>query len=163
MSRQHLFTTIFHRYQNDLLRFVVSKFGNHHDAEDIVQDAFHNILKSASAETIENPRAYLYQAASNLALNRIQKEQRHQDYGSQESDDVVCSPEISVLAGKELEKIEDALAMLPEKYRRTFILSRVQGKTYLQISDELGISVSTVEKHVIKVLSHLRDQVGELR
>ncbi|MFT5084721.1 MAG: RNA polymerase sigma-70 factor (family 1) [Lentisphaeria bacterium] len=162
MTQGHLLKSIYEKYQTDLLRFIASKFGNRHDAEDIVQDAFHNILTSEKAKTLENPRAYLYKAANNLALNRIRKEQRHSDYREELCDEPeFASPEQSISAQKDLESIERALGTLPKKYSHTFILSRVHLKSYLEISQELGIAVSTVEKHIIKVLQFLRDHLDE--
>lgn len=154
--------TLFDRYQTDLKRYVAHKFGNHHDAEDIIQDTFHNVLKAENLDSIENPKAYLYQTAHNLALNRIRKQKRHEDYACSNVSDIETETvplERSASATQDLLKLEQTMQNLPEKYRRTFLLSRVDGLTYAEIASELGISVSTVEKHIIKVLGHLRKQL----
>lgn len=144
-------------YQTGLLRFVVGKFGNTHDAEDIVQDAFHNFLRSESPEKLENPKAYLYQTVHNLALNRIRKQKHHDGYiNSQETVEETRSPERSMLAHKDLEAVQHALTKLPPQYKRAFVLSRVHSKTYAEISQELDVSVSAVEKYMIKALDFLR-------
>ena len=154
---KHLFET----YQTDLLRYIASKFGDVDDAEDVVQETFHKVLTADNLSSIENPRAYLYTAANNLALNRLEKERRHQDYLVDNEEGEVPSPDRAFQAQKELESLEAALMELPVKYRRTFLLSRVQHKSYVEISRELNIAVSTVEKHVIKVLRHLRSHLDE--
>jgi len=167
MNRPHFLSVLFEKHQSDLRRLIARKFKkNQHDAEDIVQDAFHNILRADNLETLENPKAYLYQTASNLALNRIRKQRLHQQYlagmqmdANSEIDEV--SPERRVLAGRDLQRLEQALEQLPHKYRHTFLLSRVQDKSYREISEQLNISESTVEKHIIKVLKYLRDQLSE--
>ena len=92
MKSRLFLTSLFLKYQADLLRFIAYKFGDHHDAEDIVQDAFHNILRIDSPENLENPRAYLYQSAHNIALNRIRKNQRHDSYLSSCDESEVSSP-----------------------------------------------------------------------
>lgn len=167
MKGPQFLATLFEKHQLDLQRLIASKFKKmHHEAEDIVQDAFHNILRAENIDLLENPKAYLYQTASNLALNRIRKHQRHSQYinglNLSESDEIdELSPERSVSSRHDLQRLEQALVKLPEKYRRTFLLSRVQEKSYREISELLDISESTVEKHIIKALKYLRSQLDE--
>lgn len=165
MNKRAFLQSLFDRYQKDLQRFVAHKFGAHHEAEDIVQDAFHNVLRSVDTAQIDNPKAYLYQTASNLALNRIRKQQNHHRYVAasdipDEADDAE-SPHRAYSSQQDLEKLRGALAGLSPKYRRTFLLSRVEDKTYREISEELGIPLSTVEKHMIKALQYLREAFRE--
>jgi RNA polymerase sigma factor (sigma-70 family) len=160
---QHLIS-LFDSHRSDLRRLIMQKFRKtSHDAEDIIQDAFHNILRVDNIDTLENPKAYLYQTAANLALNRIRKQKNHHSYVAQmdaEATYDLC-PERIVSSGKDLQKIEDSLGQLPEKYRRTFLLSRMQDKSYKEISELLNISESTVEKHIIKTLKFLREALAE--
>ncbi|PUA30906.1 MAG: hypothetical protein B0W54_06915 [Cellvibrio sp. 79] len=164
MKAPSFLVSLFESHQSDLRRLIAHKFKKtHHDAEDIIQDAFHNILHIENPEAIENPKAYLYQTAANLALNRIRKQQHHHRYiaaQDQEASYDLC-PERSVSARKDLERLEQALTSLPEKYQRTFLLSRVQEKSYREISELLNIPESTVEKHIIKVLKYLREVLME--
>jgi RNA polymerase sigma factor (sigma-70 family) len=165
MKAPHFLSILFAKHQLELRRLIAHKFNKSpHEAEDIVQDAFHNILRAENIESLENPKAYLYQTASNLALNRIRKNRQHTSYlaglNLDESDELdERTPERSVSAYKDLKKLQQSLDHLPEKYRRTFLLSRVQDKTYSEISAMLNISESTVEKHIIKTLKYLRDQL----
>lgn len=167
MDGPHFLSALFSRHQADLRRLIAHKFKKTQaDAEDIVQDAFHNILRADNIETLENPKAYLYQTASNLALNRIRQQRQHQKYLAgfhidEESEIDEVSPERRVLARRDLQQLEQTLEQLPAKYRQTFLLSRMQDKSYREISEQLGISESTVEKHIIKVLKYLRDALTE--
>lgn len=164
MRAAQFLTTLFEKHQPELRRLISYKFNKtYQDAEDIVQDAFHNILRAENIESLENPKAYLFQTASNLALNRIRKQQHHQRYvaGLDAEETNELTPERCVSAVSDLRRLERALERLPQKYRCTFLLSRVQDKTYREISEILGISESTVEKHIIKALKYLRDQLAE--
>ena len=155
---------LFESHYAELRNLISYKFKkNYHDADDIVQDAFHNILRAENIEHIENPKAYLFQAASNLALNRIRKQKRHCDYiaGLDADETNELTPERNVAAHRDLHRLEQALVALPQKYRNTFMLSRMQDKTYREISEILNIPESTVEKHIIKVLKYLRTQFLE--
>jgi RNA polymerase sigma factor (sigma-70 family) len=165
MSRTAYFISLFESHYADLRAQIAYRFKKQHqDVDDILQDAFHNILRSDNIEHLENPKAYLYQAASNLALNRIRKQKHHQNYlMSQDFDRVEeVSPEQIVISRRALADVCESLETFPEKYRRTFLLSRVEGKTYKEISVELNIAESTVEKHIIKTLKFLRDRLQEV-
>lgn len=165
MSQGSFISALFCRYQRDLQRFIARKFGDASQAEDIVQDAFHNLLRVDDLESLENPKAYLYQAASNLALNRIRSQRYQTDYlqSLKEGEGLSVCLERQVSAERDLVEISRTLALLPEKYRRTFEMSRVEGKTYSEIAEAQGIAVSTVEKHIIRALKFLRENLPEER
>ena len=50
---------------------------------------------------------------------------------------------------------------VPSQYKRVFLLSRYEDKTYMEIADELNISVNTVKLYLKKALSKLRDNLYE--
>ncbi len=140
MSGKAFLSTLFEKHQTDLRRLIAARFSKvRHEAEDIVQDAFHNMLRVENIHELENPKAYLYQAAANLALNRIRKQSNHHQYIAglgdlevQEIDEL--TPDRTLFAHRDLKKLDAALARLSPKYQRTFLLSRVQDKTYKEIS-----------------------------
>ncbi|MEJ2417970.1 MAG: sigma-70 family RNA polymerase sigma factor [Exilibacterium sp.] len=75
----------------------------------------------------------------------------------------VSSPlEKTMGAHQDLERVEKALSKLPAKSRKTFLLSRIHAKTYSEISEELNISTSAVEKHMIRTLRFLRDHLDRI-
>jgi RNA polymerase sigma factor (sigma-70 family) len=165
MSSRAYIIRLFESHYADLKAQIAYRFKKQHqDVEDILQDAFHNVLRAENLDQIDNPKAYLYQTASNLALNRIRKQKYHENYlASQDLERVEeVSPEQIVISRRALADVCESLEGFPEKYRRTFLLSRVEGKTYKDISLELNIAESTVEKHIIKTLKFLRDRLQEL-
>lgn len=162
MKNFAFFKLLYADYKDELLRFALRKLGGEDDAEDIVQDTFQNIMGIENPEDIENPRAYLYRTAQNIALNRQRQSGRHRDYvASCDENAVSISLERKVIAQKDLDKIELGLKSLPEVTRQVFFMNRIEGKKYHQIADELGVSVSSVEKHIMKVLKKLRNDVEE--
>ncbi|MFT7561276.1 MAG: RNA polymerase sigma factor (sigma-70 family) [Flavobacteriales bacterium] len=164
MSGVNLLVSLYEKYQLDLKRLISVKFNkSQDDAEDIIQDAFHNLLRIENIDSIENPKAYLYQTASNLALNRLRKQRRHNNYIASQDEHAVdtLSPDRQAMGQRDLQKLEQAMGELPQKYQTTFLLSRVQAKSYRQIAEELCIAESTVEKHIIKTLKHLRNHLDE--
>ncbi len=159
MKSNAFLSSLFVEYSRDLKRFITRKFGSS-DAEDIVQDAFHNILRCDNLEELENPKAYLFQTAQNLALNRIRKKNNHNDYIlTQDHDAAEVSLEVSVTAKTDLERVQKAIKKLPVRCQQAFSMSRLQGKTYAEIAEALDVSPSTVEKYVAKSLLFLRDHL----
>lgn len=164
MSATDKLISLYEKYRSDLGGLIAAKFKkNQHDAEDIVQDAFYNVLRAKNIDAIDNPKAYLYQAASNLALNRIRKNNYHRDYIASMDDTAVdmLTPERNVLAQHDLKMLETAMDKLPKKYQTTFLMSRMHSKSYKEIAADLNIAESTVEKHIIKTLKHLRSHLDE--
>jgi RNA polymerase sigma-70 factor (ECF subfamily) len=61
-----------------------------------------------------------------------------------------------------LEKIEKAIADLPEKQKEVFLLSRIEKKKYREIAEILGISVKAVEKRMHLALIKMKDKIGNI-
>ncbi len=140
---------LFQKHYDELTGYVLHKFGDNADAEDIVQDTFHNILRLPDSEHIENPRAYLYKTAYNLALNRVRKNKNHDIYLLPVDSTVqAVSVEKEVFAQRDIESLQNRINELPKKTRDIFLMSRIEEKKNKEISEELGISLSSVEKHI---------------
>jgi RNA polymerase sigma-70 factor (ECF subfamily) len=60
------------------------------------------------------------------------------------------------------EQLQKAIASLPEKCRTIYLMSRMDGKTYTEIAENLGVSIKAVEKQISKALSIFRE-VFEVR
>ncbi len=165
-SSSNFFQLFFQQNYDALVRFLSLKVNDSEEARDLAQDAFYNVMKVENAEELEHVRAYLFQTASNLALNRIRK-QKYQDVyqrsvesaANPERDGMVASPERAAAARQQLQRVEKALNELPKKCRRAFLLHRTRHMTYQQIAVELGVSVSTVEKYMIRALELCRKKV----
>ncbi len=165
-SSNSYFQLFFQQNYDSLVRFLSSKFTDYEEAQDLAQDAFYNVMKAKNAEELEHARAYLFQTASNLALNRIRKKKRQDLYqrsvalaANPEQDGALASPERAAAARQQLQQVEKALNSLPKKCRRAFLLHRSGQMTYQQIAAELDVSVSTVEKYMIKALEQCRKKV----
>jgi RNA polymerase sigma-70 factor (ECF subfamily) len=72
------------------------------------------------------------------------------------------SPEFVMLEKEFLEKIEKAIADLPEKQKEVFLLSRIEKKKYREIAEILGISVKAVEKRMHLALIKMKDKIGNI-
>lgn len=146
-----------------LLRFLKAR--SPEEAEDLLHELW--IQAAAVApETIAQPVAYLYRMADNLVTSRARSDSRRQlrerawtdtqyDAGAVSSD--ADSAERALIAREEISSIEAALAALGERTETIFRRFRLDGFTQAQIAQELGISLSTVEKHLQRAYRALLD------
>lgn len=139
--------------QRRLTRMLV----NPQDVEDVLHDTYINSITSEEKAKIRNPKGYLMQVARNLALKELSKRSRQltdsievASVGELISNEPAVEDQIS---GEEKMKVlSEAVSLLPPKCREAFILCKVYGLSYKEISHRMEISVSTVEKHMITSL-----------
>lgn len=163
MIAKDFFSDLFFRYQAEL-RIYISRIFCEEVAEDTVQEAFKNLMKKESYDVngIVNYRAYLYKSAKNIALNNLKRK----EYSDKALSALPEAPSAggcvidALSAEQSLDIVNDILENIPEKYRMTFVMNRVYGKSYSEIALELGVTVSAVEKRMMKVLMILRDAIA---
>ncbi len=149
------FVGIFTRYGRVLRRYLRRYSVNDDAAADLAQEAFLRTYAASNSKAIEHPRAFLFQTARNLALNDIRNRKRADTETVADFDDLGVyrdypSLESAQVSREEFEVLCDAINELPEQCQRVFVLRKIYQYSYKEISNELGIAVSTVEKHVAK-------------
>lgn len=158
-DQRPLIERLFCSYRTELVGYLRRKYRRESAcAEDIAQDAFLRLQRLESLKDIENPRAHLYKTASNLAIDHQRREQSRNKYieiVEQESDmeqSSSHSPQRHVQGERQVEALQQAINQLPDNCRRAFLLHRIHGHSYSEIALELGVSVSSVEKYIVKAL-----------
>jgi len=136
-----------------LLRFLRAR-GAGDDAEDLVQELWVK-AKSAPAGPISEPLAYLYRMADRHMLDHrrsmLRRQRREETWASGPGDaGEVMSGERQIFARDELGAAEAVLAELGERTEFIFRRFRVEGRPQSEIAEEIGISLSAVEKHLQK-------------
>ena len=153
-----------------LERFLTRKLENPADASEVAQEAYLRIYRLQHPEQLDNARAFLFQVASNLAIDQLRRRTLHfrflkteaQEQGGAEPvshNAETASPEHILSAREKLERIYRAVDKLPEKCRQAFLLHRNAGMSYSEIARELGVSVSSVEKYILQALKHCRAEL----
>lgn len=137
------------------------------DIEDIVQEAFIKSYEAELKQEIRYERTYMLRTARNLALNHIAKAENK---NNQPVEDMDFLPH--ELVGYSLEKnVESkerfihfcrATDTLSADVKRVFLLKKVYGMRQKDIAELVGLSESTVEKHVAKGLMLCSRYLAEL-
>ncbi|TRW17214.1 RNA polymerase sigma factor [Glacieibacterium frigidum] len=147
-------------YRPALIQYFRRKTRDQTEIEDLVQDVFLRIAARRSGEAVENLAGYVFQTAASVLADRHRRRTvRHADahvefdterHGSTDFDAVRI-----LEARQSLQKAVAALQSLPERTRTIFVLRRLEGHAYRDIASQFGISVSAVEKHMVRAVQHL--------
>ncbi|RPH28913.1 MAG: RNA polymerase sigma-70 factor [Bacteroidales bacterium] len=162
-SDQQSFEAIFRELQDDVYRFLYYIVKDADAAEDLLQDVFMKLWENRkNINADQSLKSYVMTIANRQALNYI----RHQkvvgkfqaelafDNNSSQSPDFI-------LEDKELEQyFNAALEKMNSDTRAIFLLSRLDNKKYSEISEQMNLSIKTVESHISKALSIIRQTIN---
>jgi RNA polymerase sigma-70 factor (ECF subfamily) len=136
-------------------------------AEDLVADLFYAFYtKEIYTQITGSYRAYLYQAVRNRAYNSMRWELGRQETLPDDLDrpDVDTAQPDRLLQQDELYRaLEQVVQQLPPQRQRVFLLSRFEGKSYKEIAAEMSLSPKTVENHLLRAVSTVRQYLRQQR
>jgi RNA polymerase sigma-70 factor (ECF subfamily) len=153
------FAALVDKYKQPVLNLVFRTVRDLTEAEDLTQHVFLQVFKSAHRyEVSAKFSTWLFTIARNLCLNELRRRSRHPADSMDETapgddghplrqiEDVKgCSPPDALLHGELEQKIEEALADLPEKQRTAILLCRQDELSYEEIAEVLGCSLSATK------------------
>jgi len=156
----------FREHAAALLQFLRRK-ASPQEAPDLVQEVFARAAGSAQRHSLVNPGGFLRRIAQNLLIDRSRKVHRHgaPEVSFCEERDFATPPqqEWSMEAADLMSLYEAAVDSMTPKTREVFLMHRVDELTYREIHEHLGISVATVEYHMMKALAHIAQAVDYTR
>ncbi len=150
---------------------VARMLGSNSDVEDIAQQVFIRVWKSARRYV---PRAkfttWLLKITRNLVFNELRRTKRRaqvplQPEGIGEEptlkDDMILAPDVSLLETELQRTIEEAILQLPEAQRMALVLRRYEQLSYEQIAEVLDLSVPAVKSVLFRARSELRSRLSK--
>jgi len=154
------------RLHQGLMAFFLRRVGNRAEAEDLTQEVFVRLSRDERTE-MRHADAYIFQIAANLLRDRGRRQGVSNSYLSLlEADEQrragTLDSERILLDRERLGEVVAALQELSERTRSVFLLSRLEGMKHREIADAFGITVSAVQKHLIKAIAHLALRIGDL-
>ncbi len=149
-----------------LERFLARFFSDRRDIEDVAQEAYLRAYVAEQQKDIEQPKAYLFRIAKNLALTKLtKKSEKITDYleesGAHMVIEFAASVDSEVEAQEALGLYCEAVAALPEKCRQVFLLRKVHGLAHKEIAKRMSLSVSSVEKYLLRGILECKAFVQE--
>lgn len=163
ICKDQVFTLIFKKHSKDLNNFLYYKFGSFLSPKDKVQEAFIKLWENCAKVTPEKAKSFLFTTANNMMLNEVKhqkvvlkfKETKPKSYTHENPEFLIEEKEYKL-------KLEVAIGNLTEAQRTAFLMNRVEGKRFKEISELLGISTKAVEKRIYGALKKLREDIKEL-
>ena len=135
-------------HRAELLRFLRAR-GAGEAAEDILQDIWLRIAKPRSGP-VDNPKAYLFRTANMSMIDRYRSQtqaaRRELDWSETQPGGSEPSPENSVAASQEVAKVLALVDRLGARTAAVLRRHRIDGLSQKQVADEMGVSLSTVER-----------------
>ncbi len=145
---------LYRLYYRPLCLYAMHFLGDEMMAEDIVQDCFIRFWEKSMTDIISHPKPYLYMMVRNACLDAIRSMPDNKE--ALEATEKLSDEELVEDSFIEA-RLWTAIDSLPDKCRNVFLLAKRDGKSYDEISGELGISTNTVRNQVSKALKILRD------
>lgn len=171
---QNAFSEIVELYKDKVYILCYRMLGNSHEAEDIAQEAFIRAYINIDSYNIDKKfSTWLYRIATNLSIDRIRK--KKPDYYldaevkgtegltmySQVASDTPL-PEDEVESLELQQSVQEEILKLPEKYRSVIVLKYIEELSLKEISDILGLPISTIKTRIHRGREALRKQLREV-
>lgn len=130
-------------------------------AADLTQDTFIRLSEQMGRTPIQNIRAYLFSSARNLFIDHTRRQEHRK--GEPLDQQAVSSfeqqtptLEQAAIANQQLVVLNDVIQSMPESCREVFLMVRVEGMTYVDIGERLGISPKTAYSRMVRALDLLK-------
>ena len=169
VQRDQMLVSIVEEHDGALRRFLRMRQLKSPLQEDVLQEVYLKLSKiedlperlSKSPDTL---RSYLFVIASNVIRDWIRRDsarevKNHRAYDENTGPNDGINPETALAHQQNIQLIQGVLKRQKPAHRKAFTLSRFENKSYREIADELSVSVSTVEKYIIRVLGALRQEL----
>jgi RNA polymerase sigma-70 factor (ECF subfamily) len=168
------FTALVEKYKQPVINLVARIIRDPDEAEDVAQNVFLQVHKSAARYKVSAKfTTWLFTIARNLCLNEIRRRARHQtepmdaasphagdDQPVRQFEDVKSfSPDDAFLQGELAQKVEEALAALPENQRTAILLYQRQEMSYEEIAGVLDCSLASVKSVIHRGRETLKERL----
>lgn len=154
------FIELFNRLYSQIKNFVYYKTGDIEIADDIAQETFIKIWEKKNEIRQETVKSLLYIIAGNLCKNRFEHKKIVFEFAnSYQQKEHSVSPEFELELKEFNNKLQNSIGALTEKNRTVFLMNRIDGLTYNQIAENLGLSQKAIEKRMKSALHELKKTI----
>jgi RNA polymerase sigma-70 factor (ECF subfamily) len=157
------------QFRAPLARFFEHRIGQQAEVDDLVQEVFLRLAASDRIESVDRPEAYIFRTAANLLIDRKRRLTTHAADAHDSYDEALhggaretCNPERALLGTQALEQLVAILHELPVRTRTIWVLYHLEDLSHAEIGRRLGITVSTIEKHMSRASARLLKKLDHL-
>ncbi len=159
------------RYRGALMAYFRRHSSSITEAEDLTQEAFLRIVRHGDVEAVADVDGFIFTVAANLLRDRARRGRTrstrdhvslHEEEGAESHLGLVepIEPERILLSRDRLARVLNALDAVGSRTRDIFVLYRLEGMRQREIAQLFGISISAVEKHIVRALKHLARELA---
>ena len=166
-NTEDAFNILVQRYKNPLTNFVFRFLGDYTACADVVQETMIKVYRyKDSYSSVAKFSTWVYTIAGNLARTEYRRQRRQNifsinDYGEEHQTydlpDETYRPDVATDSGIKDEIIQKALLKVKETYREAVILRDIQGLSYEEISEILGVNEGTVKSRINRGRAQLQE------
>ena len=150
---------LYRRHVGDVYRYTYAVLGNHADAEDVTQTTFVNALRALErGEEPRNASSWLVAIAHNLVRQRWRQAAARPTEIELVGDVAAATQEDDL----ELDDLVKALQRIPPAQREALVMRELEGRSYQEISELLGVTNSALETLLFRARRSLADELENL-
>ncbi len=161
-AAERSFERLYRRHVAEVYRYSLAMLRNPADAEDVTQTTFLNAYRAyGRGDRPRSAQRWLIAIAHNVCRQRFRQSQRRVDEVAY--DEALVDPVVSDAEAPSAHDIRRALGHLAFNQRAALVLRELEGRSYAEIADVLGVSASAVETLIFRARRALREQLeGQL-
>ncbi len=168
------FEALYERYQRRIHAYVYGMVKDHQRAEDVTQEVFVSALRRMRAT--ERPIAFkpwIYEIAKNACIDQFRRSKRAEEISFDADEGLAPSdytrlvsrepvPDVAVAAKQQLDHMVGAFGGLSEAHHQILVLRELEGLSYREIGERMGMSRPAVESTLFRARRRLTEEYDEL-
>lgn len=156
------FDALYTAHSPRILGRLIRLLGQEDTAEELLQDLFFRVWdKRGQIDVDQSFKAYLFKIAQNLVYDYFRRQSMDERYRAEfirNYSELYKHIEEDLIFKQTQERLKQVIDSLPPQCRQVYILFKLDGKSYAEISGLLGISKSTINNHLTKANSILKKE-----
>jgi RNA polymerase sigma-70 factor (ECF subfamily) len=171
-NTEDAFNILVQRYKNPLTNYVFRFLGDYEACADVVQETMIKVYRYKDTySSVAKFSTWVYTIAGNLARTEYRRQRRRNifsisDYGEEHKPydlpDESYRPDVATDSGIKDEIIQKALLKVKEAYREAVILRDIQGMSYEEIAEILGVNEGTVKSKINRGRAQLQELLKDI-
>lgn len=155
------FQVLFDRYEAGIYRFCLLILGNADMAQDIYQETFFGFYQTCrERKEIRNVHGWLISKARSLCLNHLRDSKRRIELLKGRDPDETTAVDTSLIGLED--HLQKALLEIPSHYREALLLFEMEGYSYKEIEEQLGVDFHTVKNRIYQAKRALQKILGPI-